>query len=57
MAKDFVGHLSPSLTDLVLHYKLPHNSYFFHYAHEDTRLAREVFFAMLDDAKERFKDD
>lgn len=54
MAKDFVGQLSPSLTDLVTHYKLPHKSHFFHYAHEDTRLARVVFFAMIEDAKQRF---
>ncbi len=54
MARNFVGKLSPALTDLVLHYKLQHHSHFFHYAHEDTRLAREVFFAMLDDAKERY---
>jgi len=54
LAKDFVGHLSPSLTDLVLNYKLPHNSHFFHYAHEDTKMAKDVFYAMINDAKERF---
>lgn len=56
MAKDFVCQLSPSLLDLVHHYKLPHESHFFHYAHEDTRLARLVFFSMLEDANDRFKE-
>jgi len=54
LAKNFVGHLSPSLKDLVFNYKLPHNSHFFHYAHEDAKLAKDVFYAMINDAKERF---
>lgn len=54
MSNDFICKVSPSLIDVVHHYKLPHNSHFFHYSHEDTRLVREIFFAMLDDAKERY---
>lgn len=54
LSSDFVCRQSPSLTDLVEYYKLPHNSALSHYAIEDTRMARKVFYAMIEDAKNRY---
>ena len=53
MSEDFISRHSPSLMDLVKHYKIKYNSHFIHYAHEDTRLTAIVFFAMIKDAKNR----
>ena len=56
MSTNFVAREQPALIDLVNHYHLPYDSHFVHYAHEDTAMTSKVFFAMLDDAKERFND-
>jgi len=56
MSENFISRSSPSLMDLVNHYKLKYNSHFTHYAHEDTRLTAEVFFAKIEDAKGAFSD-
>lgn len=57
MSENFIERSSPSLMDLVNHYKLKHDSHFTHYAHEDTRLTALVFFAMLSEAKTRYSDE
>jgi len=51
MAVGFIFDKSPSLTDIILHYKLKYNSNFMHYANEDTKMTARIFFKMLEDAE------
>lgn len=44
----------PSLNDLVAYYGIPVNSNFLHYAHEDARVAAEVFYTIIESAKKEF---
>lgn len=54
LSNGFVLSPSPSLMEIVEHYKLTYDSYFTHYAFEDARMARKVFFKLIEDS-ERLK--
>lgn len=56
MAVDYIftSDKMPSLVDLVEYYKIPINSCFLHYAHEDARIAAEIFYKMIAMAKKEF---
>ena len=55
MSNGFIlGENSPSLMELIEHYKLGYDSHFTHYAFEDTRMARKAFYRMIDDAHDKF---
>jgi len=56
MAVDYIFDSlhSPSLIDLVEYYSININSSFIHYAHEDARIAAEVFYRMVNSAKKEF---
>jgi len=54
MTNNFILTKSPSLMDIVEHYKLGYDSHFTHYAFEDTSMARKAFYRMIDHAKEKF---
>jgi len=53
LSDHFVLGYSPSLKGIIEHYKLPYDSHFMHYAFEDTRMAKEVFYRMIEDYNER----
>lgn len=55
MTNDFVLGHSPALMELVDYYKIKYDSYFTHYAFEDTANDRKVFYKMLDDARKKFE--
>lgn len=54
MALGYIYDRSPSLSELVDFYDVSMNSNFAHYAHEDARVAAEVFYAMVTRAKREF---
>lgn len=53
ITKDFVLGQSPSLRELVDYYKLKYDSHFTHYAFEDARMAKDVFFKLIEDHDRR----
>lgn len=54
MALGYIYDRSPSLGELVEYYGVNMNSCFAHFAHEDARVAAEVFYKMIEVAKSEF---
>lgn len=54
MSLGYIYDRMPSLIELVEHYGISVNSNLIHYAHEDARVAAEVFYKMIETAKDEF---
>lgn len=54
MALGYIYDRMPSLNELVDYYDVAMNTTFAHYAHEDARAAAEVFYTMVESAKQEF---
>lgn len=55
ISNQFVLKCSPSLREMINHYKLKYDSHFLHYAFEDARMTKEVFYSMIEDFNTRKK--
>jgi hypothetical protein len=54
MTLGYIYDRTPSLIELVNHYGIKIQSHFTHYAHEDARVAAEIFYTMIESAKKDF---